>query len=144
MQRAKRCQRCQCFGHKTKICRTPDSKFAQDAEYSSTHNNDNCKSVKPSCVNCKRHKLNDLEHEASSIIPVLFSLNKNRSKKLWHTKTFHTLKRRQFWVGRMRSLPVVGFVYPLAFLYLPFIISFHKINLHIIFTPILSNHPQLL
>jgi len=70
IQKVRRCDKCQRFGHIAKICRTTDINAicVRCGKHSSSHNGDDKSkytSDKPSCINCLRHKLKDGEHEAS-------------------------------------------------------------------------------
>lgn len=62
------CQKCQRFGYISRICRSSDSNFVcvRCGKNLYTHDAEKCIIDKPSCINCKRNKLLDLEHEASS------------------------------------------------------------------------------
>lgn len=84
VQKVIRCLKCQRFGHLTKICRTPDAKAVckRCGELSNTHKNGICQADSPSCINCRRNKLNDLGHEASDNSCPIFIKQKQIKKTM--------------------------------------------------------------
>lgn len=104
IQRARRCQKCQRFGHISRICCFPDSNFVcVRCEKNLFTHAEKCIIDKPNCINCKRNKL--LALEASSTYSVLFSSSKRKFKKSWHIITFRKLRLKLFWTGKDLNLP---------------------------------------
>lgn len=84
IQSVKRCQKCQRFGHVSKICRSAEGSdiCARCGMKSSSHQAGICTASAPSCINCKRANLVDLEHEASSPSCPIFIKQKSIKKTM--------------------------------------------------------------
>ncbi|XP_070158964.1 uncharacterized protein [Polyergus mexicanus] len=100
IEKVRRCQRCQRFGHVARFCRASDRNAVcqrcgklVSSHDSSNNVNEPCSAESPSCINCKRHKLPDNEtvHEASSNSCPIFQ-KQRRIKKLM---AFHGISQSE-------------------------------------------------
>lgn len=91
VQRVRRWQRCQRFGYISKICRTPADKAIcyRCGKSCTTHKEGICPTDSPSCINCKRHKFVDTNHEASSNFCPVFK----RQKQIKNIMAFHNISQ---------------------------------------------------
>lgn len=96
VEKVRRCQKCQRFGHVARICRTSDKNAVCQrcgklvSSHSCNNNvNEACTAEKPSCINCVRHKLPDsaAEHEASSNSCPIFQ----KQRKLKKIMAYHNV-----------------------------------------------------
>lgn len=64
IQRVRRCSLCQRFGHSSSICRSDKLSPICAKCASKGHSEEKCPSATLSCINCKRHRLDNIKHAA--------------------------------------------------------------------------------